>query len=63
MVQKDVELQLSIKMEQYDTVAKSFEAFFNSEELGQIIDRKADLELIRRLQNTKANQVYVKQLE
>ena len=33
-----------------------FGEFFNSETLAQVIDRKADIELINRLQDSKANQ-------
>jgi hypothetical protein len=45
------------KLSQYDRVAKSFTRFFNQDELGQILDKKADLELIQRLQDTKATKV------
>ena len=42
------------KFEKYQKVANNFEAFFDQEELGSIIDRKADIELIKRLQDLKA---------
>ena len=42
---------LEDKFKKYEKIAKSFEEFFNQEELGSIIDRKADLELIKRLQD------------
>jgi len=34
------------KLIQYDRVANSFQHFFNQDELNQVLDRKADLELI-----------------
>lgn len=36
-------------------VANGFKQFFGQDDLGSILDRKADLELIRRLQEQKAN--------
>jgi len=36
-------------LKEYENVAKSFKQFFGQEELGALIDRKADLELFRRL--------------
>ena len=40
-----------------------FGEFFNSETLAQVIDRKADLELIQHLQDKKANWKYVIKME
>ena len=37
---------ISKKLVQYEKVAKSFQKFFNHEELSEILDNKADLELI-----------------
>ena len=37
------------KLHRYEAVATSFEQFFNQEELGSLMDRKADLELVRRV--------------
>ena len=34
------------KLIQYERVANSFAHFFNQDELNQVLDRKADLELI-----------------
>jgi spore coat polysaccharide biosynthesis protein SpsF (cytidylyltransferase family) len=34
------------KLNQYERVANSFSKFFNQDELSEILDRKADLELI-----------------
>ena len=42
------------KLEQYDRVAAAFQKFFNQDELGEILDRKADIELIQHLQDSKA---------
>jgi hypothetical protein len=38
----------------YEKVAKQFSQFFNTEELLTTLNRKADIELIERLQATKA---------
>jgi hypothetical protein len=46
-------------LNQYDEVKRKFEEFFNAEELAALIDRKADLELINRLQDTKADQTEI----
>ena len=43
------------KLENYDKVAKDFQQFFNQREICELFDRKADLELIRRIQTQKAN--------
>lgn len=37
------------KMAKYEKVTEAFSQFFNQEEIGAIIDRKADIELFRRL--------------
>ena len=46
---------MEAKLQKYSAIALSFEQFFNQEELGSLLDRKADIELIRRLQERKAN--------
>jgi len=47
-LQLDTEIDNLIenKLKQYDRVLAMFGEFFNAEALGQIIDRKADIELI-----------------
>jgi hypothetical protein len=45
---------MAAKLEQYEKVRTSFEPFFDAEDLGSLLDRKADLELIRRIQEQKA---------
>ena len=47
--------QIDGHFQKYKDVSQRFEAFFNQEELGSMIDRKADVELIKRLQSEKAN--------
>jgi hypothetical protein len=49
------EIELANRMHKYEKVAEGFAQFFNQEEIGAIIDRKADLELVRRIQDTKAS--------
>ena len=44
-------------------MARSFEAFFSQDELGSLLDRKADIELIRRLQDAKAEKIDVNVIE
>lgn len=48
------------KLLNYDKVAKQFARFFDQEELQMVLDRKADLELINRLQDSKATKSEVK---
>ena len=46
-------------MVQYEEVVRAFSQFFNQEEIGAIIDRKADLELVSRIQDLKANKTEI----
>ena len=56
-MQEAVKTQLTAYFEQYDKVAKSFQQFFSVEELGSLLDRKADLELIRRINAQMATKI------
>ena len=49
VVNKSIVENITTKFKHYDNVAKSFQQFFNQDELGSLIDRKADLELITRI--------------
>ena len=42
------------RLKDYEKVAEQFAQFFNQEELGALIDRKADMEIVRRLHDSKA---------
>ena len=55
MVEKIVAEDVLNKLQQYENVARQYQEFFNQEELGALFDRKADLELVCRLQESKAN--------
>ena len=46
---------MEAKYREYQRVADGFKQFFGQDELCSILDRKADLELIRRIQDQKAN--------
>ena len=46
---------LKEKLTQYDKVVTSFKKFFDQEEIGALIDRKADIELLSHLEEKKAN--------
>ena len=48
------------KLSEYDRIAKCFSKFFEQDELQYIIERKADIELVQRLQDTKANKEEIK---
>ena len=48
-------IQVQNRFEQYDRVTKNFKQFFDQSDLGALLDRKADLELIRRINNVKAD--------
>lgn len=50
------------KLKEYEKVAKSFEQFFTQEELGALIDRKADMEIVRRLHDNKAENVEIEDI-
>ena len=43
------------KLMQYEKVVNSFKKFFDQEEIGALIDRKADIELLSHLEEKKAN--------
>ena len=47
----------------YNKVSQQFQQFFDKDELGQLIDRKADVELINRLNGQKADNYKVFVLE
>ena len=40
---------VTTRFKKYDALCKTFESFFDREELSSLIDRKADIELIKRL--------------
>ena len=44
-------------------MVRAFSQFFNQEEIGAVIDRKADLELVSRIQDSKANKVEIPVLQ
>ena len=50
-----VDDKLETELQKYDKVYKTFQQFFDADELGALIDRKADNELIYRLQDEKAD--------
>ena len=58
-VDNSMNCQLTYKLHQYDEVQRKFQTFFNAEELSAVIDRKADIELINRLHDVKANQTEI----
>lgn len=53
-VERTVDRAVDLKLVGYEKVAKMFKQFFTQEDLGAIIDRKADLEIVRRLYEHKA---------
>jgi hypothetical protein len=50
------------KLKDYESVANQFKEFFNQEELGALLDRKADLELVCRIQDCKANKTEIQNM-
>lgn len=62
-VSYEIDYQLETKLKNYERVAKQFSQFFDEDELGQIIDRKADVELINRLNVQKADNSKLHNLE
>jgi hypothetical protein len=46
---------VTLKLEEYASVVKKFEMFFDQDEVAQLLDRKADIELVTRIQVQKAN--------
>ena len=55
MIDNTVENILTTKLEKYDMVTKRFQQFFDQEDLGALIDRKADIEIVRRMNDVKAD--------
>lgn len=49
-----VHAELLAKLDNYEQVVKSFSKFFDTDELAAVLERKADMELVRRLQDNKA---------
>lgn len=54
MVSDTIQNQMRTEMDHYKTLAQSFEKFFNYEELGHIIDRKADKKEVQNLEKKMA---------
>ena len=52
--------EIERKLGHYERVTKAFSQFFNQEDIGALIDRKADLELVRRVQDAKASRQELK---
>lgn len=50
-----VETKATSKLKMYEHVTKNFQQFFDQEDLGALIDRKADIEIVRRMNDKKAN--------
>ena len=55
--------QLESKMRKYEAVTESFKAFFDQDTLSQVLDRKADLELLNLLRDQKADLNFVRRVE
>ena len=55
VVNKSIAENLETRFKHYESVSKQFSQFFDQAELGSLIDRKADLELISRIQEQKAD--------
>lgn len=51
---------VELKLMGYDRVAASFSKYFDQDELQYIVERKADIELVKRLQDTKATKHDIK---
>ena len=49
LVNETMEAQLQKKLDQYDKVTANFKQFFDQDDLGALIDRKADIELFKRV--------------
>ena len=49
LIAAQCDVEMANKMGKYEKVTEAFSQFFNQEEIGAIIDRKADIELFRRL--------------
>lgn len=55
--------EVVLKLQEYEQVAKSFSQFFSQDDIGALIDRKADLELVRRIQDNKATRKEVQHVQ
>ena len=55
MVGISIDEKLFFKLKEYEHVTRSFSSFFGQDDLASLLDRKADIELISRLQDQKAN--------
>lgn len=55
MVEMSIIDKIDDKLKQYEQVTKSFSQFFGQDDLSSLLDRKADIELISRLQDSKAD--------
>ena len=54
LIAKMVESELLNKLNSYEQVVHSFSKFFDTDELAAVLERKADMELVRRLRDNKA---------
>ena len=63
IVGRSILKQLEERLSQYEDVRTQFEQFFNQDELGSLIDRKADLELVRRVQRMKIDKADFRKFE
>lgn len=54
------ELVVDNKLKNYNDVVKKFNQFFDQDDFVQLLDRKADIEFIRRLQEQKASKDEIK---
>lgn len=55
--------ELLNKLDSYEQVVHSFSKFFDTDELAAVLERKADMELVRRLQDNKADLNDVKMMQ
>lgn len=49
MVSDSIKVIIDEHFARYEKITSSFQQFFNQDELSTLIDRKADLELVRRI--------------
>lgn len=63
IVEKSLNDQLTNKLRLYENVSKNFSQFFSQDDLGSLIDRKADIELITRMKELKADRTEVSSLQ
>lgn len=57
LIYTQIEHEIQEKLQGYQKLTEKFEKFFNYEELGQILDRKADMKVCQRLQQDKVSKV------